>query len=185
MNNSARRALDRALAAAARGMYSELLTAEDKERIAGMRTTDELAAFLSRSPAWRDAALMLQSGELTRRALRRGRRAAASTPTSRRLYRFANDMTRQFLTFITLDAELQAVMTRPPPRGEPAVRRGRRSPSRSRRRPAATCPGGGLEQAAPGRRPMRTASPPARADGIYAKPLAALDLRPKDRPARR
>ena len=65
MNNSTRRAMDIALATEARGMYSKLLTGEDRERISQMRSTQELVRFLMRSEAWHDAALMLQSGDLT------------------------------------------------------------------------------------------------------------------------
>lgn len=173
MNNSARRALDRALAAAARGMYSELLTAEDKERIAGMRTTDELAAFLSRSPAWRDAALMLQSGELTDTRFA-GAVSRCVYADFEKLYRFANDMSRQFLNFITLDAELQAVMR--------ALRRIMSPPSEAEDPNVLpplfrNLPGHSLERLRKAKTYEEVSA--ALADGIYAKPLAALDLDPK------
>ena len=101
--------MDIALATEARGMYSKLLTGEDRERISQMRSTQELVRFLMRSEAWHDAALMLQSGDLTdaRFSEAVGRCVYADFE---KLYRFANDTSRQFLNFITLDTELQAIM---------------------------------------------------------------------------
>lgn len=109
MNNSARRALDIALATEARGMYAAMLTADDKQRIAQAHSTQELVSLLTRNDAWHDAALMLQSGELTdaRFSEAVGRCIYADFE---KIYRFANDMSRQFLNFIALDAELQATL---------------------------------------------------------------------------
>ena len=92
--------MDIALATEARGMYSKLLTGEDRERISQMRSTQELVRFLMRSEAWHDAALMLQSGDLTdaRFSEAVGRCVYADFE---KLYRFANDTSRQFLNFIT------------------------------------------------------------------------------------
>ena len=122
MNNSGRRALDIALAAVAGGMYAKLLTAEDKQRIAQARSTTGFLTLLQRSGAWRDAALMLQSGEQSDASFAEAVDRCVYTVFAR-LYRFANDMSRQFLTFITLDAELEAIMkairrvASPPPEG--------------------------------------------------------------------
>ena len=109
MNNSTRRALDIALAAEARGMYAGMLSAEEKQRIGQMRNIQEFMNLLSRNDAWRAAALSLQSGEITD--------ARFSDAVSRcvfddysKLYRFANEMSRQFLKFVTLDVELQAIL---------------------------------------------------------------------------
>lgn len=109
MNNSARRALDIALATEARGMYAGLLKPEEKERIAQVRSVQELLGVLARNDAWHAASLSMQSGELTD--------ARFSDAVSRciladyeKLYRFANDMSREFLKFVTLDVELQAIM---------------------------------------------------------------------------
>ena len=65
MNNTTRRAMDIALATEARGMYAGLLTADEKQRMGQLRSVQELISLLTRSEAWHDAALMLQSGELT------------------------------------------------------------------------------------------------------------------------
>ncbi len=109
MNNSTRRALDIALATEARGMYAGLLTPEEKQRLGQLRSQDEMVRMLTRSDAWHAAALSLQSGELTdSRFAEAVRRCVLSD--FERLYRFANDMSRQFLNFITMDVELQAIM---------------------------------------------------------------------------
>lgn len=109
MNNTTRRAMDIALATEARGMYAGLLTADEKQRMGQLRSVQELISLLTRSEAWHDAALMLQSGELTdlRFSDAIGRCIWADFE---KLYRFANEMSRQFLKFITLDVELQAIM---------------------------------------------------------------------------
>ena len=109
MNNTTRRAMDIALATEARGMYAGLLTADEKQRMGQLRSVQELISLLTRSEAWHDAALMLQSGELTdlRFSDAIGRCVWADFE---KLYRFANEMSRQFLKFITLDVELQAIM---------------------------------------------------------------------------
>lgn len=109
MNNSGRRALDIALATAARGMYSGLLTAEEKERIAQAGSTQELLSVLQRNEAWHDAALMLQSGDLTDTRFSEAVSRCVYADFEK-LYRFANDESREFLNFITLDEELQAVL---------------------------------------------------------------------------
>ena len=44
--------MDIALATEARAMYAHLLSDADKEKIASMRTPEELLSFLLRSPAW-------------------------------------------------------------------------------------------------------------------------------------
>ena len=109
MNNSTRRALDIALATEARGMYAGLLSPEEKQRISQMRSTQELVHLLTRSDAWHTAALSLQSGEVTDSRFSDAVRRCVLGDCER-LYRFANDMSRQFLNFITLDVELQAIM---------------------------------------------------------------------------
>lgn len=48
--------MDIALATEARAMYAHLLSDADKEKIASMRTPEELLSFLLRSPAWHKAA---------------------------------------------------------------------------------------------------------------------------------
>ena len=109
MNNSGRRALDIALATAARGMYSGLLTAEEKERIAQAGSTQELLSVLQRNEAWHDAALIAQSGELTDSAFSEAVERCVYADYEK-LYRFAQDTSREFLAFITLDEELEAIM---------------------------------------------------------------------------
>ena len=170
MNNSGRRALDIALAAEARGMYAKLLTAEDKQRIAQARSTTEFLTLLQRSGAWRDAALMLQSGEQSDASFAEAVDRCIYSDFAR-LYRFANDMSRQFLTFITLDAELEAIMkairrvASPPPEGakepEPLPRALR------------DLPGSGIDKLARAKSFEDIVS--AVAGTIYAKPLAALE----------
>ena len=51
--------MDIALATEARAMYANLLSDEDKEKLAALHSTDELVAFLGRSPAWRPVSLAL------------------------------------------------------------------------------------------------------------------------------
>ncbi len=109
MNNSARRALDIALATEARGMYAGLLTAEEKQRIAQVRSVQEFMTLLARNDAWRAASLSLQAEEPTD-ALFSDAISRCIFADYEKLYRFANDMSRQFLSFITLDVELQAIM---------------------------------------------------------------------------
>ena len=109
MNNSARRALDIALATEARGMYAGLLSAEEKERIAQIRSVDEFLRQLQRSEAWHAASLSMQAGEPTDTRFSEAVSRCVLADYEK-LYRFANDMSRQFLNFITMDVELQAVM---------------------------------------------------------------------------
>ncbi len=109
MNNTTRKAMDIALATEARGMYAGLLSDEEKQRMRQMRNVQELVSLLTRSDAWHDAALMLQSGELTDARFSDAVRRCVYADFEL-LYRFANDMSRQFLNFITLDVELQSIM---------------------------------------------------------------------------
>lgn len=81
MNNSSRKAMDIALATEARAMYANLLTDADRDRIASMRTTDELVSFLLRSPAWRGAALSLPPMGTTDAQFAEALGAACSTIT--------------------------------------------------------------------------------------------------------
>lgn len=109
MNNAARRALDIALAAEARGMYAGLLNAEEKQRLAQAHSMLELIGVLTRSAAWHDAALILQSEELTDISFSEAVERCVYADFEK-LYRFANDESREFLNFITLDVELEAIM---------------------------------------------------------------------------
>lgn len=110
MNNSSRKAMDIALATEARAMYANLLTDADRDRIASMRTADELVSFLLRSPAWRGAALSLppmgttdaQFAEALGRCL---------FDDYEKLYRFANDASKEFLIFMTYEAELKFLLS--------------------------------------------------------------------------
>ena len=90
-------------------MYSGLLTDEDKQRIKQLRSTQELVSLLSSSGAWHDASLMLQSGELTSVRFSEAVRRCVFADFDR-LYRFENGIPQQFLNFITMDAELQAIV---------------------------------------------------------------------------
>lgn len=109
MNNSTRRAMDIALATEARGMYSGLLNAEEKQRISQLRSIPEFMTLLTRNSAWRDAALSMQSGETTDSRFSDAVRRCVLADFEK-LYRFANDSSRQFLSFVTMDVELQAIM---------------------------------------------------------------------------
>ena len=110
MNNSGRRAMDIALATEARAMYAHLLSDADKEKIASMRTPEELLSFLLRSPAWHKAAAGLppqgatdvQFAEALSRCL---------FEDYERLYRFANDASKKFLIFMTYEAELKLILS--------------------------------------------------------------------------
>ena len=110
MNNSSRKAMDIALATEARAMYAHLLTEQDKARIGGMRSTDELVSFLLRSPAWQGAALGLPpmgaTDEQFAEALGR-----CLYSHYERLYRFANDASKEFLIFMTYEAELRFLLS--------------------------------------------------------------------------
>lgn len=172
MNNSTRRALDIALATQARGMYAGLLSAEEKQRIGQSRSTQEMLSTLTRNDAWHDAALMMQSGELTD--------ARFSDAVSRcvfsdfeKLYRFANDMSRQFLDFITMDVELRAIMR--------ALRRLMSPPSKPTEDAPDAMPPGFRDLAGHSLERIRKANTydeltEAVSGGIYAKPLAELKL---------
>ena len=172
MNNTTRRALDIALATETRGMYAGLLTDEDKQRIAQLKSVQELLSLLSRNSAWHDASLVLQSGELSD--------SRFSDAISRcifadfeKLYRFANDSSRRFLDFLALDVELQAIMS--------ALRRLASPPHQAGEEGADTLPesirdlpGHNVEQL----RRARTYEDitAAVAGSIYAKPLAELKI---------
>ncbi len=110
MNNSSRKAMDIALATEARAMYANLLTDADKRRIGAMRTTDELVSFLLRSPAWREAAMGLppMGATDTQFAEALGR---CLFEDYERLYRFANDASKEFLIFMTYEAELKFLLS--------------------------------------------------------------------------
>lgn len=90
-------------------MYAGLLSSDEKQRISQMRSVQELVSMLTRNNAWHTAALSLQSGELTDSRFAEAVRRCVLADFER-LYRFANDMSRQFLNFITMDVELQAIM---------------------------------------------------------------------------
>ncbi len=170
MNNSTRRALDIALATQARGMYAGLLSNEEKQRIGQSRSAQEMLSTLTRSDAWHDAALMMQSGELTD--------ARFSDAISRcifadfeKLYRFANDMSRQFLDFISMDVELRAIMR--------ALRRLISPPVQETENAELSpvfrdLPGHSLERLRRAKTYDEVVA--AVSGGIYEKPLAALKL---------
>ena len=109
MNNATRRAMDIELAAEARGMYSRLLNAEEKQRMSQLHSVQDLLSLLTRSEAWHDAALIAQSGELTDSAFSEAVERCVYADYEK-LYRFAQDTSREFLAFITLDEELEAIM---------------------------------------------------------------------------
>lgn len=102
--------MDIALATEARAMYAHLLSDADKEKIASMRTPEELLSFLLRSPAWHKAAAGLppqgatdvQFAEALSRCL---------FEDYERLYRFANDASKKFLIFMTYEAELKLILS--------------------------------------------------------------------------
>lgn len=102
--------MDIALATEARAMYANLLTDEDREKLAGLHHPDELVAFLGRSAAWRPVSASLPPIGATD--------AQFSEALSRcvyedyeRLYRFANDASKEFLLFMSYEAELRAILS--------------------------------------------------------------------------
>lgn len=109
MNNSGRRAMDIALATEARAMYANLLSAEDKEKLAALHSTDELVAFLGRSPAWRPVSLALPAVGATDRQFSEAL-SRCLYEDYERLYRFANDAAKEFLLFMSYEVELRAIL---------------------------------------------------------------------------
>lgn len=101
--------MDIALATEARAMYANLLSDGDREKLASLHSSDELVAFLGRSAAWRPAALALPpvgaTDEQFSEALSR-----CLFDDYERLYRFANDASREYLIFISYEAELRAIL---------------------------------------------------------------------------
>ena len=171
MNNSARRALDLALATEARGMYAGLLSAEEKERIAGAGSEQEFLAQLSRSEAWRSVPPALQSGEMSAERFSDAVERCVWADFEK-LYRFANDMSRRFLAFVTLDNELRVIMR--------ALRRLAYPPEKEREEPERLAgalrglPGRDIERISRAKNFEQLLS--AVSGSIYAKPLAALEL---------
>lgn len=110
MNNSGLRAMDIALATEARAMYAHLLTQEDKDKIASLRSPDELVAFLGRCEAWHPASLALPAVGATIEQFSEALSRCVYDDYER-LYRFANDVSRDFLIFISYELELRAILS--------------------------------------------------------------------------
>lgn len=99
---------DIALATMSRGMYSRLLTDEDKSKIAAIRSTNELVAYLKHTKGWEAAAKVLPpdaptelfSLEIERQLYRE----------YERLYRFAQTTAKEFLVFLALRAKCFAIL---------------------------------------------------------------------------
>ncbi len=102
--------MDIALATEARAMYAHLLSRADLDKIGSMRTTDELLSYLLRSPAWQQAALSLPPAGATdvQFAEALGR---CLFEDYERLYRFASDASKEFLIFMTYEAELKFLLS--------------------------------------------------------------------------
>ena len=101
--------MDIALATEARAMYANLLSDEDKEKLAALHSTDELVAFLGRSPAWRPVSLTLPAVGATDRQFSEAL-SRCLYEDYERLYRFANDAAKEFLLFMSYEVELRAIL---------------------------------------------------------------------------
>lgn len=104
------RSLDIALATEARGMATRLLTAEEKEKLKAMRSTAELLNFLSHSPGWGPAIRELPDGEATDRQFSEVMERQVYREYEK-LYRFAEDTSKDFLRFIAMRVKLQAILS--------------------------------------------------------------------------
>lgn len=102
--------MDIALATEARAMYANLLSDEDREKLASLRSTDELVAFLGRSPAWRPVSLALPAVGATDRQFSEALNRCLYDDYER-LYRFANDAAKEFLIFMSYEVELRAILS--------------------------------------------------------------------------
>jgi len=99
---------DIALATMSRGMYARLLTDEDKSKIAAIRSTNDLVAYLKHTKGWETAAKVLPpdastelfSLEIERQLYRE----------YERLYRFAQKTAKEFLVFLALRAKCYAIL---------------------------------------------------------------------------
>lgn len=102
------RALDITLAIKSRAKYAAMLSPEDRRRICSLKSQDELVAFLSRTGGWREAMKALPVAAATD-----GQFSAALDQEIladfESLYRMASDSSKDFLAFLTLDAELKAI----------------------------------------------------------------------------
>lgn len=100
---------DIALATEARAMFARLLTDEDKSRIALIRSTGDLVAFLRHTPGWGTAAKELPPSDLTAEqfSLHMERQLYSEYE---RLYRFAQASAKEFLIFLALRARCRAIL---------------------------------------------------------------------------
>lgn len=106
--NRGNRALDITLAIKSRAKYAAMLTREDKRRICSLTSPDELVAFLARTSGWREAMRALPVAAATDEQFSSALDQEILGDFEG-LYRMASDTSKDFLSFLTLDAELRAI----------------------------------------------------------------------------
>ncbi len=101
--------LDIALATEARGMFSRLLTDEDKSKIANLRSADQLVILLRHTESWGAAVRSLPPSGVTAElfSLEMERHLYREYE---RLYRFAQESAREFLVFMALRAICRTIL---------------------------------------------------------------------------
>lgn len=90
-------------------MAAHLMSREEREKLASLRTPQELIELLRRSPAWDTAMAQLGAEGIDEQSFSEAIDHRIYEDFAR-LYRPANDESKEFLTFVTLEVELRAIL---------------------------------------------------------------------------
>lgn len=101
--------MDIALATESRAMYAHMLGAKGCQKARELASTDELVALLRRSPAWDTAMLRLPADDIDDKQFAHALDHRLYEDLER-LYRSAFDESKEYLSFMTLEVELQCIL---------------------------------------------------------------------------